>query len=196
MAGTNGNGHSNGHTNGNGNGKSPAGKPQNPKGKSTGRKNVPHSEQVKPTAEEMEIRVAFCFNLLAQGVKVWQVRERCCKKFELSPRTVERYLTRARNLIAQQIKVPLVELRNESLALYRAVAMDAKAPIKDRLRARALLDDLMGIRAPRTHEHSGPKGGDIPLKPGVTPTLIVNVVAAAAVQSPAPAALPAGENKL
>jgi hypothetical protein len=168
MAEANGNGHSNGHST-NGNGK---------------KKPIPQSEREQPTDEQFEQRVAFCFNLLSQGMKPWDVRAKFCAEFGLKKRSADRYLTRARNLVAAQLKIPLSDLRNESLALYRAMSLDGRRKPAQRLRARALLDDLMGIRAPRALEHSGPKGGEIPLPAAAMPQLIVNVVTA--VTPPAP----------
>jgi hypothetical protein len=172
MANGNGNGHSNGHANGNGGRKRKAGE-----------RKTPATEIVQPTDEELEIRVAYCFNLLAQGFKPWEVRKSFMEEFGVVRRTADNYISRARKQIADQMKVPLIELKNESLALYRALSMDTTKRDVVRTRARALLDDLLGLKSPREHWHSGPKGGDIPIA-GHAPQLIVNVVNVASSPEP------------
>jgi hypothetical protein len=124
--------------------------------------------------------------LLAQGRKPWQVRKLFCKKFKVSPRSAFRYLSRARKLVAKQINIPLVDLKNESLAIYRAVSIDPAASRSERLAARKALDDLMGIRSPREHIITGRgKSGAVAVE-NRTPQLVINVVqvSPAAIASP------------
>jgi hypothetical protein len=140
----------------------------------------------RPNKLQVKIRIHFCFARLSQGEKWWKVRNAFCKKYGVCKRTAMRYVSWAREEVAKQIEIPLVDLKNESLAMYRQISIDPAASRSERLAARKALDDLMGIRSPREHIITGRgKGGAVAVE-NRTPQLVINVVqvSPAAIASP------------
>jgi hypothetical protein len=114
--------------------------------------------------------------MLSEGFYDGEIKRAVAAKYNLSPRTVERYLRRARDQIIAESGRPLVEHQTKSLAFYCAVrrgTMTVQGPtgpimqiatISERLRAQERIDQLMGLEAPTQIHHAGAVGGPILVK--------------------------------
>lgn len=99
-----------------------------------------------PTAAEMAARVEYARQLLAGGAYKSTIAAALRAKFgPLCARTVEVYLSRAREKIHAAAHDGRVELRCESLAFYRSIIADPKADHRDKLKARERIDKLLAL---------------------------------------------------
>jgi hypothetical protein len=117
----------------------------------------------KPIKTEMDARLAATTKLLLQGKSDGEVKRIIAEQFQISPRTVERYLRHARGEMVESTGKDLDVLRKEAIAVYQAIIDDPEAENRDRIRARERVDRLLGleIHLPRKVEVSGPDGTPI-----------------------------------
>jgi hypothetical protein len=116
------------------------------------KRRKPQAETRQPTDAELQARIDRCRQLLGQGKYDGEVKKIVAAQFKLSPRTVERYLRRARDLIVADTGRDKQEHRAESYAFYVEVRGNAKALPKDRLRAQERIDKLLGLEEPQRHQ--------------------------------------------
>lgn len=127
-----------------------------------------------PTNDEIDDRIHLVHKLLCAGRFAEEIKLIVSQKYGISPRTVDRYLRRARDMLLADLDRDPAEHRGESLAFYRKVAADPREKARDRLIARKRVDMLLGLDAPKRREHSGPGGGPIPI--AVPGRIIIEVV--------------------
>jgi hypothetical protein len=101
-----------------------------------------------PTEAEIEDRVLMCRRLLSQGRYDGEVKKAVAAHYRCSPRTVERYLRRARDELVAESGKGRDELRAEGYGFYREVRGNANAETRDRLKAQERIDKLLGLEAP------------------------------------------------
>lgn len=70
------------------------------------------------------------------------------QNYNLSPRSAERYISRARREMTKQLDVPIGQLRAESFYFYISIMDNPESTQRERLRARERLDKLMGLDKP------------------------------------------------
>lgn len=113
--------------------------------------------------EELERRILLVADLLAQGVRKGEIKRRVREQIaDVSHVTIERYISRAREILRDDILATTEEHLAESIAYYRGVLADPKARVDQRLAARARMDRLLGLEHLATQrvqvQVSGPDG--------------------------------------
>lgn len=132
-------------------------RPYNPKGRSTDAVIEARVDQLiqvlaaRPQSRKSELRRTF--------TQEWGVHWR----------TVDRFVSRAREEIIKRLGRTKEEFRAESLSFYERVASDPKASHSDKLYARKLVDDLLGTWAPKQHRLGDPDGK--PLQTVIAPVV-------------------------
>lgn len=121
----------------------------------------PSAAPIKPTKAEHAQRVNLCRQMVGQAYHDGEIKRLVSQKYNISPRSVERYIKRARDQIIAELGIPKVELRAQSAEFYRSVAHDAKQKTRDRLRARERIDKLYGLDSPIMVSPTDPEGGPL-----------------------------------
>ena len=115
------------------------------------------------TAEsEIEERIAICREMLEGHCTKSEIKKAMRQQFGADARTVERYLSRAREDILKEISDTRDFFRAQSLAAYRNVLKSPEATIKDRILAQRQTDHLLGLHAPWKVAQTDTNGRDIP----------------------------------
>jgi hypothetical protein len=124
--------------------------------------------RVKPTRKyeakgdpaETRRRVRFVMMLLAQGKSRAYIHEFFRNNYQLTVRTAERYIARARKKMVDDVDLPKEELRAISVACYANILDDETATNKDKISARTRMDRLLGLEAPIKVAHTDSLGND------------------------------------
>lgn len=135
---------------------------------------IPQSARWKPTAEEQVEIEDLTYTLLATGQLKSQIKKHLKKWAEkkqkelavrnpgiviqMDARTVERYLSRARDRFIEESGKSKEQLREESLNYYLAIARDLTADHRSRLQARERVDRLYGLDMPIKVAPTDPTG--------------------------------------
>lgn len=138
------------------------------------KQSVPQSVRWKPTAEEQVEIEDLTYTLLASGLLKSDIKRhlrRWAEKkqkslqtnqpnivIEMDARTVERYLSRARERMVAESGKSKDELRQDSLNYYLAVTRDQTADHRSRLQARERIDRLYGLDMPIKVAPTDPTG--------------------------------------
>lgn len=117
----------------------------------------------KPTNEEITERVHYVLDMLAGGRYKHEIVRTCKDRYDVSTRTVEQYLSRARSLMVEKTEKPRDEWRFEQLRRYLEIGEDKSHSAVARVRALERIDKILGleIHMPRHLQISGPDGGPI-----------------------------------
>ncbi len=99
--------------------------------------------------------------MLAMGHSRSEIKRSCADRFNMSPRSVERYILQAQEAMLEAAGVDRALMVAQARATYLAVIQSECASHTDRIKAQARLDRLFGLEQPRRLEHSGPDGGPI-----------------------------------
>ncbi len=70
------------------------------------------------------------------------------KEYQLSPRSVERYITRARREMVESLTIPFEELRAQSFQYYLYKLNNANLSEREQIRCRERMDKLLGLDCP------------------------------------------------
>ena len=111
----------------------------------------------KPTRNEQAERVHAARGLLGSGLTDGQVKKELAARFDCSPRTVERYLRRAREAMVAERAVGITEMRANAAEFYARMAADPTAPHAVRLKAMEATAKLYGLNAPARVEFAEPE---------------------------------------
>lgn len=123
---------------------------------------------IKPTAKDYGKRVQQCIELLALRRTRHEIIAAMTAEYGVHWQTVDRYLLRAREVMLERSQRPKRDHIADAFSLYENVIKDPMATRKERLQAQDGLNDLLGLRAPRRTEISGPDEGPIEIEGGVT----------------------------
>lgn len=109
--------------------------------------------------EDRELVVRLVKKMLGMGKYSSDIKQAVAQEFQLSRRSVERYLKRARKEMMKRTEVAVAEHRSDAFHFYRSMINNPKAHPREQLRARERMDKLLGLDLPaNTH-----------LEPDVTP---------------------------
>lgn len=128
-------------------------------------KKVPGGQAGNPgrTSEaEVENRIALCRSMMEKHYTKSEIKRAMNQKFGTDARTVERYLSRAREDILREIGETRDFFRAQSLAAYRSVLKNQEASIKEKILAQRQIDHLLGLHAPWKVAQTDTNGRDIP----------------------------------
>ncbi|WP_417389690.1 hypothetical protein [Gimesia sp.] len=77
-----------------------------------------------------------------------EIKRVVSKEFQLSPRSVERYITRARREMVESVTVPLEQMRAEAYHFYLYKLSNTKLSEREQIRCRERMDKLLGLDTP------------------------------------------------
>lgn len=104
---------------------------------------------MRPTRKEHDERVAVCADMLARGFRNGAIKRRVAAFYSCSPRSVERYLRRARDRLVEELNEGDREThRARSLDQYRMLLRDDSSSAVVRLKAQERIDRILGLEAP------------------------------------------------
>lgn len=114
-------------------------------------------------AEEHEKRVSMAMYLLSNGARPGEVKRQLSAMFNVSPRSVERYMTRAREeLVKMAGAEDQEELKGRLVFVCFRCIRDSNATWKEKLMAiDRICNMIRGLRAESRVELSGREGGPI-----------------------------------
>jgi hypothetical protein len=129
----------------------------------------------RPTLDEIQQKIDFVRHCIRQGTSKGKLKFRFRKKFGPttkfpnrpipSARTIEDYISKARDEIAADVAVGKENMRNYIGEFYCGVIEDRKADLKNRIRAAECFCQLHGLNEPSQTKTvvSGPGDGPIPM---------------------------------
>ncbi|MFH1303592.1 MAG: hypothetical protein ABIK07_21260 [Planctomycetota bacterium] len=100
------------------------------------------------TREQQTQLVEAVIHLLSLGKHPSEIKRAINREYDLSRRSVERYITRARREMTDRVEAPVHQQRAESFFFYVSVVNDPKSHQRERLRARERIDKLLGLDLP------------------------------------------------
>jgi hypothetical protein len=129
---------------------------------------VPHKDRQHPDREEMRLRVDCAGHLLARRLYKSDMIRLMKRRFSITARTCERYLSHARKVRAAErakrkgmTPEQLQEkYRADSEEFWEAVIRGADASLRDKMHAQEMLDWLRGLRPASEHHIKGSLSGD------------------------------------
>lgn len=92
-----------------------------------------------------------------------QVRRALMKTYDVSRAQADRYIKRAKELIAAEVGRPAQSHREDAYSFYRGILTDKNASIRDKIKAQERLDKLLGLEMPVKVARTDSDGNDIPL---------------------------------
>lgn len=116
----------------------------------------------RPTRQQQQDQIELTRKLIAQGQSKGDIKRALYAAYNVSPRTVERYLARAREFLLAESQRPQPEHRSESLAFYHQILTDKDATPIVKLKARERIDKLLALELPQKLTFTDPTG-DNPL---------------------------------
>ena len=93
-------------------------------------------------------RIKMAKGLLERGLYDWEIKLLIAEKEDVSKRTVQRYLTKARQLMRKDTGRDREELRHDAISFYKSIISDQHAQPRDRLKAQERIDRLLGLEEP------------------------------------------------
>jgi hypothetical protein len=106
----------------------------------------------KPTQEDMDDRIEYTAHLLSQRLLKCDIKRLLIRRYSITARTCEDYLSRAREALILKTGLDKSEHKIKSLAYYESVLANKRASVRDKLNAQSNIDGLLGLK-----EH--PSGG-------------------------------------
>lgn len=109
----------------------------------------------KATREEKDLRVKLAIEMLSRNMYHGEIKRALAAKFGIAPRTVEKYLRRARNEIAAAVSVSIPDMRALQAERYRRLLdQHPGARLGEKVRCLERLDKLFGLEAPVQTPHT------------------------------------------
>lgn len=99
----------------------------------------------KPTREQKKERLDLTFDLLSRGWYIYEIRRELKDKYGVSRRTCDRYLSHAREELAEDWGVSIYELRTAQATFYRRIMRDESVNTGIRMKAASRIDKLFGL---------------------------------------------------
>ncbi|QDV17567.1 hypothetical protein Pan153_22200 [Gimesia panareensis] len=106
---------------------------------------TPSKTQTHLSQEERKQVIRLIIKLISLSKDTTDIKQAVSEKYNLSRRSVERYITSARREMVKQVNLPPEVHRAESLYFYLSVINDPKSTQRDRIRARERIDRLLDI---------------------------------------------------
>ena len=133
--------------------------------------------QRRSSVAEYHERIEFVRKLLVQRHPKYTIKKLVRLKYgaDLSYVSIEGYLTRARELLIEVLDEKRRPHRAKALAFYESILNDPKTTARDKIKAQARIDKLLGLESPQRHVV-----GNDPKRPLPSPILRMVVPAAEA----------------
>jgi len=129
----------------------------------------------QPTDEQLEARIDFAIRLLAtrQNKSAMKAAMRAFVDRQmanvygqgrviLTARTIEGYLARAKERMAEVRKESLEYSTEKAIALYESIIADPKTSARDKIKAQERLDKIQGVESPTRLIVTGDEGNKVP----------------------------------
>ncbi|MEM1225948.1 MAG: hypothetical protein AAGJ40_09625 [Planctomycetota bacterium] len=100
------------------------------------------------TEDEMDERIRYTASLLYRGLFKSQIKKELRTKYSVDARTVERYLSRAREEMLVELRDTRDNHKASSLKFYQSVLSDPKATFSNKIQAQKRIDFILGLHAP------------------------------------------------
>jgi len=120
----------------------------------------PKAKRSLCTKSEHRKRIDHVVTLLSMGTRSGDVKRALKATYQISGRQAERYMSRARKKILDETGKPRQEHIADSYSIYKQI-VEKTGSEQIKLKARARIDKLLGLDAPKRHEVSGPDAGPI-----------------------------------
>jgi hypothetical protein len=128
-----------------------------PRKKPTGRKNPGQTSQ-----EELDRRIKECRLLLENRALKSEIKKLMFEKYEVDARTVESYLSRAKEEMVLALSETRDFFRSQALAFYCKILRQPDATVKEKIMAQRRIDSLLGLEAPVRWAATDTNGKDLP----------------------------------
>ena len=103
----------------------------------------------KATNEQIEERVTEIEMMLGRAMRRGQIVRVISEKHVVDWRTVDSYISRARENMLKRLNKTREEHRYDGLTFYESVILSNEASIADKIRARQRIDEMLGLDSPR-----------------------------------------------
>lgn len=108
-------------------------------------KNTPPKKRTRINRDTQARIVLLIQKMLTHGHFTGDIKDAISEKFRISGRSVERYITRARREMQQEVENYLERHRADSFFFYRSIVDNPNSADRDRLRARERIDKLLSL---------------------------------------------------
>lgn len=116
----------------------------------------------RPTKTIARLRIVAVAEAIAKGYTRTQIKATFSKEWTCSPRTVERYIIRARNMmLAESSTTNFDQLVSEAVMFWKSRMRDPKLPPREQSRARENLDKIFGLYKPTKVAVTDAQGNDV-----------------------------------
>lgn len=106
---------------------------------------TPTQTRTRPSKEQRAQIIQLIIKLLSMSKYTSDIKQAISEKYDLSRRSVDRYLTSARREMVKRVNLPAEVHRAESLYFYLSIINDPDSTQRDRLRARERIDRLLDL---------------------------------------------------
>lgn len=121
----------------------------------------PRKKAIKPTRAEYRERVDICRQLLCAHQTDGAIKKAVAVRYDISTRSVERYLRRARDILLDEINKTPDEMRSMSYETYRKIISDPNAHQHNIIAAQKQMDKLFGLNGPIKVAQTDTEGNDL-----------------------------------
>ncbi|AMV35716.1 hypothetical protein VN12_26725 [Pirellula sp. SH-Sr6A] len=98
--------------------------------------------------DEYEDRVELTYRMLVEGMRKSEIKAALKAQYQISARTAENYLARARLLQLEDLREERDVHRASSLAFYKSVLSDPQVGVGAKINAQKRIDQLLGLDVP------------------------------------------------
>ena len=116
----------------------------------------------RPTKQERRDRLEMARKLLSQRLSNGEAKRVMGRKYNLSPRSVERYLRRARTLLLLESEKTASAHRSEAYNFYASIVGNLKEKTRERILAQQRIDKLFALEGPIKVAQTDSQGNDTP----------------------------------
>lgn len=113
------------------------------------------------TRVEQEERIEFVCKAIGQGFRKSEIKRMVIAKYQVTARTVENYLARARERLREHVEGTIEDHRSEAIEFYQSILRSKDSSARVKVQARKRIDQIIGLDAPRKQEIAGKDGGPI-----------------------------------
>ena len=96
------------------------------------------------TKQQRTLILRLIKKMIGLGKYASEIKTAIADQFHLSPRSVERFLTSARNEMRARVEIPLEQHRADSFYFYRTIIDSPESSTRERMQARERIDKLLG----------------------------------------------------
>jgi hypothetical protein len=107
-------------------------------------------KRARANAAQFQERITLVAELMIKGLNKSEIKDQCKKRFGVTGRRVDDYMSRARRMMVEQTKSTIEHDRAEAILRYKSIISNDKLPMRDRLKACKHLNEIQGLFAPRS----------------------------------------------